>query len=82
MKVIRNIIIHTTFILALCFIVLWIFDYYNPLMELMNNRISGKVLLLFFLTAMGLSLYDMRISYQDGSCHAFKKYLQDKDSRK
>lgn len=55
-KILNNIITNLTVILSVCFIALWIFDYYNPLMNLMNNAITGKFLLILFVCGLYLAL--------------------------
>lgn len=65
MKRIMTMLSHIVFSLSLVFVVLWIFDYYNPLMELMTNVVMGKVLLGLFLCDLALSTICLRISAEE-----------------
>lgn len=64
MRKAMTILSHIVFVLSITYIVLWIFDYYNPLMELMTNVVTGKVLLGLFLCGLALSIVCMRISVE------------------
>lgn len=61
MTILSNIVL----VLSVIFIVLWIFDYYNPLMELMTNAVMGKVLLGLFLCDLALAVVCLRISAEE-----------------
>lgn len=65
MRKIITILSHIVFVLSAVFIVLWIFDYYNPLMELMTNAVMGKVLLGLFLCDLALAVICLRIGAEE-----------------
>ena len=59
MNKVETVVAHITFILSICFITLWIFDYFNPMMNLLNNQITGKGLLILFAGAMYLGISEI-----------------------
>lgn len=52
MKKLSRILPHITIILAGMFIVFWILDILNPTMNFVNRRLSNKLLLIFFISAI------------------------------
>lgn len=52
MKRLSKILPHITIILAGMFIVFWILDILNPTMNFINRKISNKLLLAFFISAI------------------------------
>lgn len=52
MKRLSKILPHITIILAGMFIVFWILDILNPTMNFINRKISNKLLLAFYISAI------------------------------
>lgn len=56
MKRMIRVLPHITIILSLMFIVFWILDQYNPLMNFVNSRISNILLLVFCILSLLTSI--------------------------
>lgn len=62
MKRINRILPHITIILAGMFIVFWILDILNPVMNFINRKASNKLLLIFCILAIITSI--MNVYYE------------------
>lgn len=47
---------HITIVLSTMFIVFWILDIYNPLMNILNCQISNVLLIIFCIASLGTSI--------------------------
>lgn len=57
------ILVHTTLILSLAFLILLVLDFYNPMMGFLVNPMSQRLFAMFCVLSAGLSVktvYDMR----------------------
>lgn len=52
MKIVHQILLHMTNVLAICFITYYILDIYNPMMKFIDNDVSKLLLLIFGITAL------------------------------
>lgn len=62
MKRFNRILPHMTIILAGMFIVFWILDILNPVMNFINRKASNKLLLIFCILAIATSI--MNVYYE------------------
>ena len=56
MKLLEKILPHFIYILSIMFIVFFILDKFNPLMQFVNNNISSYLLLIFCIISLVFSI--------------------------
>ncbi|MCD8356248.1 MAG: hypothetical protein LUE11_06720 [Clostridia bacterium] len=56
MKYIRAILPHTTIVLCILFVVLWILDYFNPMMHFLTGSLPKALMMVLLLCAAATSI--------------------------
>ncbi len=63
MKYLKTLLPHVTIVLSITFVVLWILDYFNPMMQFLTGPVPKALLLALLLCAIAtgiLTIYDQR----------------------
>ncbi|MDO4287227.1 MAG: hypothetical protein Q4C40_05830 [Eubacteriales bacterium] len=56
MKYIRALLPHVTIVLSILFVVLWILDYFNPMMHFLTGNLPKALLLVLLICAVATSI--------------------------
>lgn len=62
MKILKALLPHITLVLCILFLVLWILDYFNPMMHFLTAALSKALLLVFIASAAATAI--MAVAYQ------------------
>lgn len=62
MKILKALLPHITIVLCILFLVLWILDYFNPMMHFLTAALPKVLLLVFIVSAAATAI--MAVAYQ------------------
>lgn len=62
MKILKALLPHITIVLCILFLVLWVLDYFNPMMHFLTAALPKALLLVFIASAAATAI--MAVAYQ------------------